>query len=206
MTSNRNIGIDAVSFFTNLSIVNEEGEYQHLLVSPIHLKKRILECINQEAEKNEKGLIRMKLNAITDVDFMQALAEASKKGVQIELIVRSICCIRPQLDHETDHIFVKSIVGRFLEHARIFAFGSGDDQKIYISSADMMTRNTERRVEVACPIYQKNLKDMVNMILDYNLKDNMKSKRIDKDGKHVIITRTEETFNAQEQFMLDQYK
>jgi polyphosphate kinase len=203
MTANRDIGSDIVAFFTNLSIVNVEGEYQHILVSPKLLKRRIIECIHEETLKQDRGLIRMKLNAITDVDFMAALVEASKANVHIELVVRSICCIRPQIEKATEHVFVRSIVGRFLEHARIYSFGRDDEQKIYISSADMMTRNTERRVEVACPIYQADCIAMINKILDYNWKDNTKSRRIDVHGKHVMDETTDPTFNAQEQFMLE---
>ena len=110
--------------------------------------------------KGEKGRIIMKMNSVTDIDFIHKIAEASKARVKIDLIIRGICCILPEVEGETDNLKVTSVVGRYLEHARIFSFGTGAEQKLYIGSADMMTRNTEKRVEVACPVYDNEVKEI----------------------------------------------
>lgn len=118
----------------------------------------------------------MKMNSVTDVDFIQKVSEASRSGVKVDLIVRGICCILPGVTGYTDNVRVMSVVGRYLEHPRIFSFGSGNDQKIYIGSADMMTRNTEKRVEVAAPILDQDICRQINHYLKVMLSDKCKSK------------------------------
>ena len=152
MTADREIGQDGATFFQNMCMGNLGGSYRHLLVSPYSLKKKVLELIEEETGKGENGRIIMKMNSVTDVDFIEQISRASRAGVEVDLLVRGICCIRPGVEGYTDHVRVTSIVGRFLEHPRIFSFGRGSAQKLYIGSADMMTRNTEKRVEVACPV------------------------------------------------------
>ena len=115
----------------------------------------------------------MKMNSVTDVVFIEKVSEASRAGVKVDLIVRGICCILPGVPEYTENLSVMSVVGRYLEHPRIFSFGKGADQKIYIGSADMMTRNTEKRVEVACPILDEDVKRQVNHYLEVMLADNI---------------------------------
>ena len=162
ITADQEIGEDAATFFKNMSIGNVEGSYRHLIVSPSSLKPKILSLIDEEIAKGKNGRVIMKMNSVTDVDFIQKVAEASRAGVKVDLIVRGICCILPGIPGETENLTVTSIVGRFLEHPRIFSFGKGEEQKIYIGSADMMTRNTEKRVEVACPVYDDAIKARIN--------------------------------------------
>ena len=185
MTANKEIGEDASAFFKNMAIGNLEGEYKHLLVSPISLKSSVLDLIDQEIAKGSDGRIIMKMNSVTDIDFIHKIADASRAGVKIDLIVRGICCILPEVEGYTDNLKVTSIVGRYLEHARIFSFGTGAEQKIYIGSADMMTRNTEKRVEVACPVYDKDVKDALNHMLDVMLSDNVKARRMLSNGCYI---------------------
>ena len=149
MTANQSIGADAMEFFKNMSISNLNGAYQNLIVSPTSLKQKILLCIDEEIQKGKNGRVIMKMNSVTDMDFMKKISQASQAGVKVDLMVRGICCILPGIEGHTDNVTISSVVGRYLEHPRIFSFGAGQEQKIYIGSADMMTRNTENRVEVA---------------------------------------------------------
>lgn len=201
LTANREIGEDASLFFKKMSIGNLEGEYHHLVMAPTGLKKTVLNMIDREIAKGESGRIIMKMNSVTDMDFIMKIAEASKAGVQIDLIVRGICCILPGVKGETENLSVTSIVGRFLEHARIFSFGTGKEQKLYIGSADMMTRNTEKRVEVACPILDDRIKARLNHMLDVMLSDNTKARRMLSDGSYVLKEQNKERIVAQEIFM-----
>ena len=182
ITSNQEIGEDAAEFFKNMAIGNLNGVYTHLLVAPSSFKVSILRLIENEAEKGEDGRIFMKLNSITDKDIIAALSKASCAGVQIDLIVRGICCILPGIKGMTENITVTSIVGRFLEHSRIYRFGENEEQLLFISSADLMTRNTERRVEVACPILDSGLKERINQIAEICLSDNIKARHMRSDG------------------------
>ena len=201
MTGNKEIGEDASAFFKNMAIGNLEGDYKHLLVSPNALKSGVLDLIDKEIEKGEQGRIIMKMNSVTDIDFIHKIAEASKAGVKIDLIVRGICCILPEVKGATDNLKVTSIVGRYLEHARIFSFGTGAEQKIYIGSADMMTRNTEKRVEVACPVFDDEVKAELNHMLDIMLKDNVKARRMLRNGCYILKEKLDEEINTQEIFM-----
>lgn len=201
MTASKEIGEDASTFFKNMSIGNLTGQYKHLLVSPTSLKKTILELIDEEIAKGEEGRIVMKMNSITDLDFIEKIAEASKAGVKIDLIVRGICCILPGVKGVTDNLTITSIVGRYLEHSRIFCFGTGKEQKVYIGSADMMTRNTEKRVEVICPILDSAIKERLNQMLDIMFRDNTKARGMLSDGSYVQKDRTEKEIVSQEYFM-----
>ena len=201
MTANKEIGEDASAFFKNMAIGNLEGNYKHLLVAPVSLKSSVLDLIDREIEKGSEGRIIMKMNSVTDIDFIQKIAKASQAGVKIDLIVRGICCILPEVEGYTDNLKVTSIVGRYLEHARIFSFGTGEEQKLYIGSADMMTRNTEKRVEVACPVYDKDVKDILNHMLDVMLADNVKARRMLSNGCYIPKPKEGEEINTQEIFM-----
>ena len=185
MTANQSIGRDAADFFKNMSISNLDGVYQNLIVSPSSLKQNVLRCIDGEIAKGKNGRIIMKMNSVTDMDFMLKIAEASQAGVEIDLIVRGICCILPGIPGFTENLTVSNVVGRFLEHPRIFCFGTGSAQKIYIGSADMMTRNTENRVEVACPIYDEAIKERLNAEIKIMLSDNVKGRFLQKDGTYI---------------------
>lgn len=201
MTSNQEIGEDAANFFKNMSIGNLNGSYRHLIVAPTSLKQKVLFLMDREIEKGTNGRIIMKMNSVTDKEFILKCAQASQAGVKIDLMVRGICCILPGVEGSTDNLRVTSIVGRYLEHPRIFSFGKGDTQEIYIGSADMMTRNTEKRVEVACPIYDPVLKKRLNQMLLTMLKDNVKGRYMTNDGTYRKIKGGEVNVNAQETFM-----
>lgn len=201
MTANREIGEDAALFFQNMSIGNLDGIYRHLIVSPTSLKPKVLQLMDEEIKKGTRGRIVMKMNSLTDVDFIAKVAEASQAGVKIDLIVRGICCILPGVPGYTDNLTVTSIVGRYLEHPRIFCFGTGADQKIYIGSADMMTRNTEKRVEVACPVLDDTVRRQISYYVDVMLEDNVKARVLQSDGTYKKKPITEHRVNSQERFM-----
>lgn len=201
MTANQAIGEDAAVFFKNMAISNLHGVYQHLIVSPTSLKQKVLMLIDEEIRKGSSGRILMKMNSVTDIDFIRKVAEASRAGVKIDLIVRGICCILPGIPGETENLTVTSIVGRYLEHPRVFVFGSGDDKKVYIGSADMMTRNTEKRVEVACPIYDPAIKKQLIRYLSIMLADNVKARVMTSDGTYQKKEGGERKICAQEIFM-----
>lgn len=201
MTADREIGQDGAAFFQNMCMGNLGGSYRHLLVSPYSLKKKVLELIEEETRKGENGRIIMKMNSVTDVDFIEQISRASRAGVEVDLLVRGICCIRPGVEGYTDHVRVTSIVGRFLEHPRIFSFGRGSAQKLYIGSADMMTRNTEKRVEVACPVYDEDLRARLNHMLQVMLEDNVKARVLDAAGTYLKMGQGEPFVDAQEVFM-----
>ena len=201
MTANQEIGEDAAVFFKNMSISNLDGVYDHLIVSPTSLKQKVLALMDEEIAKGENGRIIMKMNSVTDMDFIRKTAEASQAGVKVDLIVRGICCILPGIPGRTENLRVTSIVGRYLEHPRVFVFGTGADAKVYIGSADMMTRNTENRVEVACPIYDEGIKRKLIRDLRVMLSDNVKARRMASDGTYRKKKQDGEPVNAQETFM-----
>ena len=201
ITADRGIGNDASAFFKNMSIGNLSGSYENLIVSPTSLKPKILHLMDEEIKKGSSGRIIMKMNSVTDVDFIRKVSEASNAGVKIDLIVRGICCILPGIPGYTENLKVTSIVGRFLEHARIFCFGSGAEQKVYIGSADMMTRNTEKRVEVACPIYDDRIRSQLVHMMQIMLADNIKARELQSDGSYKKKEITAEKVCAQEYFM-----
>lgn len=184
ITADQGIGLDAAEFFKNMAVGNLEGSYHNLLVSPSNLKQIILLLIGEETARGSHGRIIMKMNSLTDYDVMEKLAEASRAGVRVDLIIRGICCLRPGVPGHTEHISVTSVVGRFLEHSRIYSFGSGENQRLFLGSADMMTRNTQRRVEVICPVYATHTKARLNHILDILLRDTVKARALDSEGSY----------------------
>lgn len=201
ITADKGIGEDAAVFFKNMSIGNLNGSYQHIIVSPTSLKPKVLSLMDEEIKKGTNGRIIMKMNSVTDVDFIQKVSEASNAGVKVDLIVRGICCILPGVKGYTENLRVTSIVGRYLEHPRIFLFGTGADQKIYIGSADMMTRNTEKRVEVACPVYDETIRKQLTHMLKIMLADNVKARELKSDGKYYMKEKGTSKVNSQEYFM-----
>ena len=201
MSGNQEIGRDAARFFKNMAVGNLNGSYNTLIVSPSSLKQKVLFLIDEEIKKGSEGRIVMKMNSVTDVDFIEKIAEASRAGVKTDLIVRGICCILPKVPGYTDNVTVTSIVGRYLEHPRIFCFGKGRQQRIYIGSADMMTRNTEKRVEVACPVFDQNLKNKIIHYVDVMLKDNVKARELDSNGIYHKKEQKEPLIDSQACFM-----
>lgn len=198
LTANRDIGQDAVEFFKNMSIGELDGEYRHLLVSPYSLKREVLRLMDGEIAKGSAGRMRFKINSLTDMDIIERLRKASRAGVRIDMVVRGICCILPGIPGETENIHIVSIVGRFLEHSRIYCFGEGEDERMYISSADFMTRNTQRRVETACPIYDSAVRAKLNGIMDLCLMDNVKARELHADGSYSPVHGGEERLDAQQ--------
>lgn len=197
LTARSNIIKDVTTFFSNMQIGDLEGKYKTLLVSPVSLKSTVLDLIDREIKKGKKGLIICKFNSITDEEIIYKLHEASEAGVTIKLIVRGISCILPGVKGRTDNIEIRSIVGRYLEHSRIYIFGSGASEKMYISSADFMTRNTERRVEVACPILDTDVKKEIHEFLELVFRDNTKARIMHENGRYHKISNDEVPFDCQ---------
>ena len=200
MTADREIGEDAATLFQNMATANLQGEYRHLLVSPFALRERVMELIDQEMEKGEEGYIFLKLNSITDRTLIDKLTQASQAGVEIVMNVRGICCLLPGIQGLTGNIRVFSIVGRYLEHSRIYCFGRGKGARLYISSADFMTRNTERRVEVACPVLEKQARKRLLYIIEELQRDNVKARVLEPDGSYRHRKDEGEPHNCQEEF------
>lgn len=209
MTANRGIGEDAAAFFHNVSINNLNGAYRHLLVSPSSLKQGVLERMDGEIARAKSGLparIIAKMNSITDKEIIDKMIEASKAGVKVDLVVRGICCLCPGVPGQTGNIRVRSIVGRFLEHARIYIFGEGSEARVYISSADWMTRNTERRVEIAMPVLDSRLAGRIIGIMDMQLRDNVKARELQPDGTYARVLREGEDLDSQMYFYRQAYR
>lgn len=185
MTANEAIGLDGTAFFRNMLTENLDGKYSELLVAPAGIKPALMEMIDGEIRKGSEGYICMKINSVTDRDVIDKLAEASRAGVDIQLIVRGICCIRAGIAGETENVTVTSIVGRYLEHARIYCFGKGNSAKLYISSADLMTRNLSRRVEIAGPVHDEDIRQQLIYILNTQLRDKAKASLMQPDGSYI---------------------
>ena len=191
LTADEQIGEDATDLFNFLTGYSYQTEYQQLLVAPVNLRERMLELIENEITQQtngKEGRIIAKINSLTDDKFIQTLYRASQAGVKIDLIIRGICALRPGIEGLSENIRVISIVGRFLEHSRIFYFGNGGDEKIYIGSADWMHRNLDRRVEAAVPINDKNIRQHIKKeILGVYLKDNVNARLLKADGSYERI-------------------
>ena len=209
LTADDAIGKDAELFFQNMENSVDPtsdllGSYAYFLVAPMGFKQRMMELIHGEREKAEQGKgarILLKMNSLTDRELIDALVDAGQAGVRIDMIIRGICCLVPEIPGKTENIHVRSIVGRFLEHARVFVFGDGEDADIYISSADWMTRNTENRVEVACPIFDADIRRRIMDMLSVQLADNHKARCLGADGVFHKCHKAEELLDAQEHFM-----
>ena len=210
MTANQKIGQDAQEVFRTLLLGETVEQSSALLVAPKGLQNTILEKIEAEGRKAEEGrggYIGLKLNALTDKDIIDALIAASQKGVVIQLLIRGICCLIPGIPGKTENIRVHSIVGRFLEHSRIYRFGQGEEEEIYIASADFMTRNTLRRVEVAAPIYDERCRARVREIFDLGFQDTEKGKWLLSDGfYHDPEGLGEDRFDSQDFFYREAYR
>lgn len=201
ITADRQIGEDGVAFFRNVSISNVDGEYNRLCIAPKYFKDRIIALLDREIQKAKsggKGVFIGKMNSLTDKVIIDKLCEASCAGVKINLIIRGICCIAPGKAGKTENINVISIVGRFLEHSRIYCFGEGEDRIMYISSADLMTRNTDRRVEIATPILDKDIENKIYGMLQVMLADNVNARRLLPNGDYEKAERSGDKVNAQD--------
>ena len=206
MTANVEIGVEAAKVFQALSMEETVDNVEYLLVAPRCLQNRILSMIDEEisyAKEGKEAYIGLKMNSLTDKKIIDKLIEGSQAGVKIDMVIRGICCLIPGVKGKTENIQVRSIVGRFLEHSRIYIFGTQEREKIYIASADFMTRNTLRRVEVAAPIYDKDLKMQLEEMFITMLSDNQKARQEDSHGNYEIVAVQETPLNSQE-FFYDQ--
>ena len=201
ITVDERIGQDAGAFFNNMALGNLSGRYSRLFVAPTSLKNNILALMDEQIAKGKDGYILLKFNSLTDIDVIAKLREASCAGVTVEMIVRGICCLLPGVPGHTENITVTSIVGRFLEHSRIYVFGRGDEEKMYISSADLMTRNTERRVEIACPIDDPAVRTRLHDILYAMQHDTVKARVLQPDGTYCKKPAVQDPICAQDLLM-----
>ena len=208
MTANVEIGLEAAKVFQALSMEETVDNVQHLLVAPRCLQNKVLSMIDEEiacAKEGKEAYIGLKMNSLTDKKIIDKLIEASQAGVKIDMVIRGICCLISGVKGKTENIQVRSIVGRFLEHSRIYIFGTQEREKVYIASADFMTRNTLRRVEVATPIYDKDLKMQLEEMFITMLSDNQKARQEDSRGNYEIAEAQETPLNSQEFFYEQAY-
>ena len=208
MTSNVEIGLEASNVFQALSKGEVVEHTRHLLVAPKCLQNKVLGMLDKEiahARNGEEAYAGFKLNSLTDKKIIDKLIEASESGVKIDMIIRGICCLIPGVEGKTENIRIISIVGRFLEHSRIYIFGSKERRKYYIASADFMTRNTVRRVEVAAPVYNDKLKTKLQEMFDVMLSDNQKARKLEADGNYHRVSNDLTPVNAQEYFYAEAY-
>ena len=208
MTANVEIGLEASNVFQALSKGEVVEHSEHLLVAPKCLQNRVLDMLDEEiahARNGEDAYAGFKLNSLTDKKIIDKLIEASEAGVKIDMIVRGICCLIPGVEGKTENIHIISIVGRFLEHSRIYIFGSKERRKYYIASADFMTRNTVRRVEVAAPVYDKKLQNKLQEMFDIMLSDNQKARVLGSDGNYQRVINDKAPVNSQEYFYEQAY-
>ena len=190
MTANGAIGLDAKDLFDNVMLGNLDGEYKNLMVSPKSMQEGLEKLIDEQIKIQENGgngYIRLKLNSISDRILIDKLSEASNAGVKIEMLVRGITCILPGVKDRTENIEIYSVVGRFLEHHRVYQFGQGEDSKVYISSADFMTRNIRHRMEVAIPIFDQDIKNRIIDFLDLMFSDDVKIRKLLANGEYTKV-------------------
>ena len=201
ITRNQEIGLDALEVFKALSMGETVEQTKCLLVAPNCLQSRVLSFIDREigrAKEGKEAYIGIKINSLTDKKIMDKLIEASQAGVKVEMIIRGICCLQPGIEGYTENIHVTSIVGRYLEHSRIYIFGAGEHADLYLSSADFMTRNTERRVEVAIPLYDPEIRTRVQELFGIMASDNVKARELCPDGIYRRVPAGDTPLNAQE--------
>ena len=208
MTADPKIGTEAAQVFQALAMGETVEDMDHLLVAPKCLQNKVLAMIDTEiehAKAGEPSYIGLKMNSLTDKRIIDKLAEASCAGVHIDMIVRGICCLIPEVEGKTENIHIISIVGRFLEHSRIYIFGTQERAKIYIASADFMTRNTLRRVEVAAPIEDPDIRMQIQEMFVTMLSDNRKARKMNSKGNYKIEESDNAPLNSQEVFLQQAY-
>jgi polyphosphate kinase len=202
LTADPGIGADASAFFNTLTGYSDPPRMSKLVMAPTGLREMLLDLIDRERRRAESGQpaeIRAKMNSLVDGELIRALYDASRAGVRIRLNVRGICCLRPGMRGTSDNVEVVSIVDRFLEHARIFCFANGGDEEVYLSSADWMPRNLDRRIELLFPVENVACRRKVLDALDAMFQDNVKARRLQPDGtyKRRRPAKGEEPFRAQ---------
>jgi len=207
LTANTEIGEDASDLFNFLTGYSYQAEYRQLMIAPINMREQMLELIEREIENQSSGKearIIVKINSLTDDKIIRALYRASQAGVKIDLIVRGICVLRPGIEGLSENIRVISVVGRFLEHSRIFYFANGGEEEIYIGSADWMHRNLDRRVEAIVPINDARLRESIKQeILEIYLKDNVNARILNPDGTYQkIVAKSEEAEFASQMYFV----
>ena len=205
ITSNEQIGIDATNYFNYLSGHMEKPEYHHLIVAPFDIRDKFMLLIDQEIAYHQQfgdGYIIAKMNSLSDKKIIMKLYEASREGVKIDLIVRGICCLRPGIKGISENIKVRSIVGKFLEHTRIYYFHHHGQKELFLSSADLMTRNMDHRVEILFPILSSHLKEKIYTVLELVLKDNVKAREQDSSGRYHYVERNADENEVNSQLIL----
>ncbi|HEU4511019.1 MAG TPA: polyphosphate kinase 1 [Pyrinomonadaceae bacterium] len=204
-TADDTIGRDATELFNYLTGFSEQTDYRKLMVAPIDLRQKLNALFDREVEHKRAGKparIIAKFNRLADLQIIEKLYEVSQAGVQVDLIVRGICMLRPGIPGLSENIRVRSVVGRFLEHSRVFWFSNGGDDEVYIGSADWMSRNLKHRIEVVTPVTTPKLKRYLrDVLLDAYLSDNTKARELQPDGRYMPIDRGGEPFNSQEYFI-----
>ena len=203
ITANQEIGKEAAEVFAALLKGEVVEKSNLLLVAPKCLQNRVLDMIQEEIDQvkqGKEGYTGIKINSLTDKVIINKLVEASQAGVKIEMVVRGICCLIPEIKGYTENIKVVSIVGRYLEHSRIYRFGTKEREKIYIASADFMTRNTVRRVEVAAPVLNEKLKERLDWMFETMMNDDEKGKRLTETGNYADRSLNDVKLNSQEIF------
>ena len=198
ITSDRDIGLDGVAFFRNLATLNMDYKYRRLLVAPETLKSGLVAEMDKEIAKGPEGSITCKMNSLSDKELIDKLVEASQAGVKIRLLIRGISCLLPGVPGYTENIEIMSIVGRFLEHSRIYYFGSG---AMYISSADLMTRNIDRRVEIATPVLDSKIRKTIAKMLEIMFEDHAKGRTLGSDGHYSSLMTADDGTDSQKRFL-----
>jgi polyphosphate kinase len=206
LTANPDIGADASELFNFLTGFSRQARYRKLMVAPVGLRDAFLGLIRREVEHKRAGRearIVAKVNSLTDTRIIRELYEASQAGVSIDLLVRGVCCLRPGIPGISDTVRVRSIVGRFLEHSRIFWFANGGESEYYLGSSDWMNRNLDRRVETVFPVEEKKARAKIQHILDVYAQDNVKARELSPDGSYsrVQVPEGAPRFNAQAAFL-----
>jgi polyphosphate kinase len=199
------IGRDATELFNYLTGFSEQTDYRRLMVAPVDLREKLNALFDREIEHQRAGRpahIVAKFNRLGDLQIVEKLYEVSRAGVQVDLIVRGICRLRPGIPGLSENIRVRSVVGRFLEHSRVFWFANGGDDEVFIGSADWMSRNLKHRIEVVAPVTDPKAKRYLrDVLLDAYLSDNTKARELQADGKYVPINQGGEAFNSQQYFI-----
>ena len=206
-TVNEQIGKDATELFNYLTGFSQQDNYRKLMVAPVDLREKLNALFDREIEHKRAGRpahIIAKINRLADLQVIEKLYEVSRAGVQVDLIVRGICMLRPGIPSLSENIRVHSVVGRFLEHSRVFWFSNGGDNEVYIGSADWMTRNLKHRIEVVAPVTDPEAKSYLrDVLLDTYLSDNTKARELQPDGKYVPIATGGKPFNSQTYFITE---
>ncbi|PRO65129.1 RNA degradosome polyphosphate kinase [Alkalicoccus urumqiensis] len=203
LTTRSSYGIDATNFFNYLSGFSSKPDWKEIATAPFEIREAFLDMIDKEIashNENGNGKITAKMNSLTDKPIIMKLYEASCAGVEIELIIRGICCLKPGIPGVSENITVRSILGRFLEHSRIFYFYQNGEEAIYLSSADWMTRNMEKRIEIVFPVYETHVKARVKEVLDLSLDDNQKARVMNTDGTYNYVKNEKPPLNSQLEF------